>query len=390
MIAVKTRAVTRLVQSALAVLVAIQIAPTAQAAGPLDFGYAVDGPPSIRPVLVFNDGTDTYVQPAQGVPTVVKGAIPDGPYLRAPGLPDTLKVKAGRYSLTVNHVAAPSAPGAPMAPAPVMPISRAASLNAMTSNPSLGPVAARPMAPPPLLRPIQVPAAPAGATAAGLVAEPVTNSANASAVDAIEKAAMDIAARDAAGGSVAPATATSANSSQNAAVSGTQQGSSLLARSFGATAIRDSDTCHTQIRFAAKPAKELVFTSAEGRSLNPVWDTTSNVVTIDRVDRFNVSDGGATVEVARVASSAFDFDLENAAHLVGVFSKDGATYFKFGAAASHVSVVDVNHAGTGRQKGHYYKFDGIADQFIVTANGKSINVTRKNEVTYYDRAAKQS
>jgi len=26
----------------------------------------------------------------------------------------------------------------------------------------------------------------------------------------------------------------------------------------------------------------------------------------------------------------------------------------------------------------------------VTANGKSTNVTRKSEVTYYDRAAKQS
>jgi hypothetical protein len=92
------------------VVLGFTFAHAAMASAGLDFGYAVDGPPAVRPVLVFNDGTDTYVQPADGIPTTLKGAVRDGPYLRIAGLPDTLKVQAGRYAMEVNRSAAPNAP----------------------------------------------------------------------------------------------------------------------------------------------------------------------------------------------------------------------------------------------------------------------------------------
>jgi len=92
------------------VLLSLTFVRAAMASAGLDFGYSVDGPSAVRPVLVFNDGTDTYVQPADGVATTLKGAVRDGPYLRVAGLPDALKVQAGRYSMEVTRSAAPNAP----------------------------------------------------------------------------------------------------------------------------------------------------------------------------------------------------------------------------------------------------------------------------------------
>jgi hypothetical protein len=92
------------------VLLSLTAVHAATASAGLDFGYSVNGPSAVRPVLVFNDGTDTYVQPADGVATTLKGAVRDGPYLRVAGLPDALKVQAGRYSMDVTRSAAPNAP----------------------------------------------------------------------------------------------------------------------------------------------------------------------------------------------------------------------------------------------------------------------------------------
>ncbi|MBN3761064.1 TrbG/VirB9 family P-type conjugative transfer protein [Burkholderia sp. Ac-20365] len=316
------------------------------AAGPLDFGYAVDGPAAVRPVLVFNDGTDTYIQPAPHIPTTVKGGVQDGPYLRAPGLPDQLTVRAGRYSMVVTHSGAPSA-GAGATP------SRGLSNG---------------------LRSVSVPPQPAGPRAVGLnvVSAPAT------APDAIEKVAMSIAAKDAIGGGAGPV-----------AASGAHSGVSLLAKNFGAQAIRDSDDLHTQIKFAAKQAA-LSFTTPDGKSLAATWDTSGNVVTIDRAPRFIVSNGQTSVEVGRTSSNVYQFDVAGPAHLEAVFDSDGATYFKFAPSVVKVTVEDVNHAGSGEQKGNFYRFKGVADQFIVVADGKTANVTRKLEVKYFERLAQKS
>ncbi len=70
----------------------------------LDFGYTVDGPLSLRPTLVFNDGSDTYVQPADGVHYEIRDAQPDGPYLRVPGLPSVMTVVANHRAMRVRHL----------------------------------------------------------------------------------------------------------------------------------------------------------------------------------------------------------------------------------------------------------------------------------------------
>ncbi|MFP3637935.1 hypothetical protein [Paraburkholderia sp. SIMBA_054] len=344
MIPVKARAIARLISPALVLLLGTQMASTAEAAGPLDFGYAVDGPSAVRPVLVFNDGTDTYIQPAQGVPTTIKGAVQDGPYLRSSGLPDSLVVRAGRYSMTVTHSGAPSA--------------------------GTGGMPARSLAPSGL-RVVNVPAAPAGPRAPGLTATPAASP------DAIEKVALSIAAKDAVGGA-------------NAGGAAAGGAGSLLAKNFGALAIRDSDDTHTQIKFGAKPLSPLTFASLDGKPLRATWDEAGLIVTVDRAPQFTVSDGKASVEVARTSSNVYQFDTKGDAHIEAVFDSDGSTYFKFAPSVVKVSVVDVNHVGSGEQKGNYFRFKGVADQFIVVADGKTANVTRRIEVKYFERAAQKS
>jgi hypothetical protein len=160
---------------------------------------------------------------------------------------------------------------------------------------------------------------------------------------------------------------------------------SLLADYFGAQAIRDGDDAHTQIRFSSKPAAELSFKTPDGRPLHSKWDASTNVMTLDRAERIVVSDGSKSVEIGRSAGTVYDFDKTSPAHLETVFDRDGHTYFKFAESVVQVTVADVKHLGSGEQKGRYYMFNGTSEQFIVTGDGNTVNVTRRHDVKYFER-----
>jgi hypothetical protein len=108
-------------------------------------------------------------------------------------------------------------------------------------------------------------------------------------------------------------------------------------------------------------------------------------VTFNRAERFVVSNGVDSVEVARVAGLVYTFEPKNSAGLESVFDKEGSTYFKFADTVGNVKVSDVAHMGSGEQKGRFFKFNGTADQFIVNADGNVVNVTRKHDVRFFDR-----
>jgi hypothetical protein len=108
-------------------------------------------------------------------------------------------------------------------------------------------------------------------------------------------------------------------------------------------------------------------------------------MTLERAERMVVSDGSRAVEVDRSAGTVYDFDQTNLAHLLSVFDNDGHTYFKFADSVVQIHVTDVKHLGWGEQKGRYYMFNGTADQFIVTADGSTLNVTRRRDVKYTEQ-----
>lgn len=80
----------------------------AQQNAPFDFSYNVTGKSSLKPSLVFNDGTDTYIQLTPGAgPMTAVGAqsSQQGPYLVIKGLPTEFSLRdAKRQTITIQYV----------------------------------------------------------------------------------------------------------------------------------------------------------------------------------------------------------------------------------------------------------------------------------------------
>lgn len=74
---------------------------------PLDFNYRVSGAAEIRPLLVFNDGTDTFIQPSD--PTeksvLVNGVRPirQGAYFIVRGVAQTVTLSQGKESVQIAY-----------------------------------------------------------------------------------------------------------------------------------------------------------------------------------------------------------------------------------------------------------------------------------------------
>ncbi|MBU6486204.1 MAG: TrbG/VirB9 family P-type conjugative transfer protein [Burkholderiales bacterium] len=403
---------------------ATMIAAHAANTDPFDFDYEIDGGIAERPALIFNDGSKTYIQPRAGQVITADGGHPEGPYVVVQGTPALIHYTIGLKSATAHWsrantfiggtgVAAAARddepPGFDGFSNRLVLIGSHATLESVRELRATMPIGS-------LIKAL-VPHGWTGAaqkdvdltdmstfetqpgenwmqsldrlmTLTGLYADVDFNARHIRVHrDAPKSAALDYAAGAPAAGAVKTHASEPDNGGGAAIADGaapSAQGS-LLAEHFGAQAIRDGDDTHTQIRFAAKPAHELTFTTPEGTSLHPRWDHATNVVTIDRAQRFLVSDGTTRVEVARAAGEVYDFDKANPAHLEAVFDKEGSTYFKFADSVVHASVADVRHLGSGAQKGRYYRFDGIADQFIVTGDGKTVSVTRRHDVQYSER-----
>ncbi|BDC45301.1 TrbG/VirB9 family P-type conjugative transfer protein [Paraburkholderia terrae] len=410
-------------------LAALSLSASAASTDPLDFDYQINGNMSERPALVFNDGTDTYLQPRAGQVLKVEGGHAEGPYIVVSGTPEVISYSVGGSSATARWKKANSFTTERGNASGDMPVGFAGFSNRLAligSRPRLE--STRPMsASLPLSqlvkalvpqgwtgsaqKDVDLTAAQSFATRDGenwmqsldrllgsveLYADVDFNARHVSLRRAAVKSTGVNYVASAASAEATPATPGVAVASISAAASAPVAGDapaaengsardSVLASKFGALAIRDGDDTHIQIRFAQRPAKELVFQDMEGHSLRPKWDDSSNVVTLNRVDRLVVSNGTDSVEVARVAGLVYSFDAKNSAGLEGVFDKDGSTYFKFADTVGNVKVSDVAHLGSGEQKGRYFKFNGTADQFIVNADGNILNVTRKHDVRFFDR-----
>lgn len=391
---------------------------------PFDFDYEISGGIAERPALIFNDGSKTYIQPRAGQVITASGGHAEGPYIVVDGTPESVSYTvAGRTATArwtkANTFIGGGARGALAALRDDQPPAFDGFTNRLVLIGSHG-----------ALEPVRSLKAnmPVANTVKALVPQGWTGSAQKD-VDLTDTTAfatrpgenwmqaldrlmtqsgmyadVDFTARHirlhreapksgalnyAAGEKSQPdAIAQTVAAKESAAQSDapTSRGS-LLAEYFGAQAIRDGDDTHMQIRFVAKPARELTFKTPEGRSLHPKWDGAMNVMTVERAERIVVSDGSKSIEVGRSAGTVYDFDQANPAHLLAVFDNDGHTYFKFADSVIQIHVADVKHLGSGEQKGRFYMFNGTSEQFIVTADGNTVNVTRRHDVKYFERPA---
>ncbi|AUT75428.1 hypothetical protein C2L64_44360 [Paraburkholderia hospita] len=391
---------------------------------PFDFDYEISGGIAERPALIFNDGTKTYIQPRAGQVITAAGGHAEGPYVVVDGTPESVtytvagKAATARWTRANAFIGA-GAGGALASLRDDQPPAFDGFTNRLVligSHGTLEPVRALKATMP--VANIVKALVPQGWTGAAQKDVDLTDAssfvtrAGENWMQALDRlmtqsalyADIDFTTRHirlhreapksgalnyAAGEKSQPdAIAQTVAAREDAAKPDTTAPrASLLAEYFGAQAIRDGDDTHTQIRFSSKPAHELTLKTPEGRSLHPKWNGDTNVMTVERADRIVVSDGSKSVEVGRSAGTVYDFDQANTAHLLAVFDNDGHTYFKFADSVVQVHVADVKHLGSGEQKGRYYMFNGTSEQFIVSADGNTVNVTRRHDVKYFERPA---
>jgi hypothetical protein len=401
-------------------LAAVAFNVSAASTDPFDFDYEIAGNVLERPALVFNDGTDTYLQPRVGQNLKVDGGHSQGPYIVVPGTPEEIHYSTGgavatAYWKKTNHFMGER--GGENGDLPIGFSGFSDRLDLIGELTHLDSTRAM-SATLPLSQLVKA-LVPQGWTGSAQKEVDLTGSSSFATragenwMQSLDRlmgstdlyADVDFDTRHVSLRRSAPKSAgvnyadgagerasrilngeVTARGPQATQVS-TEGHGSLLFTKFGATGIRDGDDSHVEIRFTSKPLQELSVVSGEGKSLKPHWDDTTHVLTINRADRFVVSNGVDEVEVARVAGTIYDFDAANPASLQGVFDKDGVTFFKFADTVGSVTVSDVKHMGFGEQKGRYYKFNGTADQFIVNADGNVVNVTRKHDVRFFDRPA---
>jgi hypothetical protein len=408
-------------------LAAVTLNSAAAGTDPLDFDYEIAGNVLERPALVFNDGSDTYFQPRAGQSLRVDGGHSQGPYIVVPGTPEVIRYSAGGSSATAYWKTANRFIGDKArtdTPAGFTGFSgRLALIGPHNSIESTRPLnAILPLA---QLVKALVPQSWTGSAQKDIDLTTSTSFGTRDGENWMQSLDRLVAASDlyadvdfnahhvtlrrsapqsVAVNYVAPVSqgaATSAAASCNVTTgvdpiagigkkvdsNAPAASGSLLAATFGALAIRDSDDSHIQIKFSAKPNTELKVTGQDGKSLRPKWDDATDVMTFNRAERFTISNGTEKVEVARVGGTVYEFDTANKAALESVFDENGSTFFKFTDTVGKVTVANVGHTGLGEQNGRYYKFNGTADQFIVNADGNVVNVLRKHDVRFFDRHA---
>lgn len=106
----RTNVLSASIAVALALTAASPVAVSASA--PLDFSYRVTGASEVRPLLVFNDGVDTFIQPQDPADKsiTVNGAAPvrQGPYFVVHGvLGEITMTGAAKASVRISYAKAP-------------------------------------------------------------------------------------------------------------------------------------------------------------------------------------------------------------------------------------------------------------------------------------------
>ncbi|WP_321810246.1 MULTISPECIES: TrbG/VirB9 family P-type conjugative transfer protein [unclassified Burkholderia] len=379
---------------------------------PFDFDYDILGGIAERPALIFNDGAKTYIQPRAGQVIVAEGGHTEGPYVVVEGTPASITYKVGAHSATARWKKANTFIGGTGALA-AMKDDQPAGFDGFTNRLVL--IGTRSA-----LAPVRALHAsmPVGNVVKSLVPQGWTGSAQKDVdlttselfatrdgenwMQALDRlmtqtglyADVDFGGRHVRLHRDPPKSAALNYASFGgdadeaglnrvvARVTAEPPLVSRLAERFGAQAIRDGDDTHMQIRFTAKPAKTVTFKTPDGKALRTSWDEVKSVMTIDRAERFIVADATNRVEVTRDAKTVYDFDQPNPAKLEAAFDREGRTYFKFAESVVRVGVTDARNLGIGEQKGRYFMFEGTSDLFTVTADGNTIRVKRRKEVTY--------
>ena len=69
----------------------------------MDFSYETQGQ-GPRPAVIFNDGSNTFIQPIAGSRLAINGARQEGPYLTVPGIPKNISGTTNGHAIKITHL----------------------------------------------------------------------------------------------------------------------------------------------------------------------------------------------------------------------------------------------------------------------------------------------
>jgi hypothetical protein len=378
---------------------------------PLDFDYEIIGANTDRPDMVFNDGSKTYIQPRQGQNISAPDGHVEGPYVVIDGTPERFEFFSNGHAVSARWKSANSFIGgngvtdAVRGDQPQGFMGFSGRLALIGEHPSINVVRGVSSTMP--VGSLVKALAPQGWSGVASKDIDLTAPISFSTVDgenwlqALNRlmsvtnlyATVDFTKERIRLDRQAPKSETEGLVAMPTAAQGSvaaprphSEPRSKLASLFGATAIRDSDDTHIQIRFGQKPNADLKFQTPDGRSLHPEWSRNTPVVTFDRAPTFVVTDGISRVTLDRGVVTDYDFPINNDAHLLGVFDAQGQTFFKFAPSVIKVTVTNGQGMEDGKQRGTNYMYRGIADVFKAQADGASVSVKRRVVTRFNERA----
>lgn len=379
---------------------------------PFDFDYEIIGANADRPDMVFNDGSNTYIQHRPGQEISVPGGHPEGPYVVIDGTPEQVDFFSNGHSVTARWKSANSFIGgngvgdAVRGDQPQGFTGFSDRLALIGQHPSIGVVRAVSSTMP--VGGLVKALAPQGWSGAASKDIDLTAPIAFSTVDgeswlqALNRlmsatnlyASVDFTRERIRLDRQAPKsdveTFPAMPAPQPASVASAQlqaDTTSKLASWFNATGIRDSDDTHVQMRFSQKPKANLRFETPDGSSLHPEWSNDTPVVTFDRAQAFVVTDGISKVMVNREVVTVYDFPRDNTAHLQDVFDANGRTFFKFASSVIKISVVNGKGAEDGEQRGSNYMYRGVDDSFKAQGDGVPVYIKRRLVTHFSERGA---
>jgi hypothetical protein len=369
---------------------------------PFDFDYEIIGANTDRPDMVFNDGSNTYIQHRPGQEISASGGHPEGPYVVIDGTPERFEFISNGHLVTARWKSANSfiggngVPDAVRGDQPQDFTGFSDRLALIGQHPSIGVVRAVSSTMP--VGALVKALAPQGWSGAASKDIDLNAPVSFSTVDgeswlqALNRlmsatnlyASVDFTRERIRLDRQAPKSDVEALAvvltPEPVPITSPQQeadATSKLASWFNATGIRDSDDTHIQMRFSQKPKANLKFETPDGSSLHPEWRSDTPVVTFDRAQAFVVTDGISKVTVDRDVVTVYEFPKDNTAHLQGVFDANGRTFFKFAPSVIKISVVNGKGAEDGEQRGSNYMYRGIEDSFKAQGDGVPVYIKRR-------------
>lgn len=401
-------------------LAAVAMSANAASTDPLDFDYEVDAATADRPALIFNDGSNTFVQARPGQQVAAAGSYTEGAYVVFAGVPGQIQFNVNSHPVTatwrksnqmlsepgnpnselardfsgfLGHIAIIGSYGTLEAVRPTdMSLPLAGAIKTLTpsgwsgsAEKSVNATRVVALRTEPGVNWLQ--ALDQLLTRENLYAEADFGRRHISLRGEPEKASAVVEPSRVSVSSAVATLESGASADKNVSagiVSTVGEKAASLASVFGVISVKDEGTDRISMCFHERPLNLNVL-EENGSMLSTKWDNRVNCLTFNRMARFTVKGTQGAIDVARVAGADYEFPSDNVAGLQRVYEDETSTYLVFVNTPHSLHVIDDLGMDNGVLRDRYYKYEGKPAKLSVVADGHAVTVLRNPSVHFFQK-----